>query len=137
MKDLNVQYLAAQEELQRLTAKVASAATAAGPVAGQQQDEVVKSLQAARAKLKEKIAVYKKDLHKVTNDLRKQHVLIAMLKSQNEELKEQLELLKSERANWREYEPLKGSSTTSPKHNSPSSHPGSGSADGAADSPAV
>eukprot|EP00727_Mastigamoeba_balamuthi_P010802 m51a1_g6344 hypothetical protein (306) ;mRNA; r:42720-52249 len=35
-----------------------------GPVARQQQDEVIKSLQAARTKLKEKIAVYKKDLHK-------------------------------------------------------------------------
>eukprot|EP00727_Mastigamoeba_balamuthi_P000732 m51a1_g10656 hypothetical protein (347) ;mRNA; r:30269-38067 len=101
MKDLNVQYLAAQEELQRLTAKVASAAAAAGPVAGQQQDEVAKSLQAARANLKKKIAMYKKDLHKVTNNLHEQHVLVAMLKSQNEGLKEQLELLKSEHANWR------------------------------------
>eukprot|EP00727_Mastigamoeba_balamuthi_P007260 m51a1_g3154 hypothetical protein (121) ;mRNA; f:340192-343043 len=43
-------------------------------------------------------------------------MLIAPLKSQNERLKEQLELLKSERANWREYESLKGTSTTSFKH---------------------
>eukprot|EP00727_Mastigamoeba_balamuthi_P002878 m51a1_g12588 hypothetical protein (68) ;mRNA; r:2523-2957 len=64
-----------------------------------QQDQIIKGLEAARAKLKEKIATYKKEQLRVTNDLHEQHVLIATLKSQNEGLKEQLELLKSEHAN--------------------------------------
>eukprot|EP00727_Mastigamoeba_balamuthi_P003701 m51a1_g13328 hypothetical protein (160) ;mRNA; f:769-1926 len=87
-----------------------------------------------RAKLKEKIATYKKEQVRVSNELHEQHVLIAMLKSQNEGLKEQLELLKSERDNWMEYESLKGTSTTPSKHKVPTSHPAhpaSGSADGA------
>eukprot|EP00727_Mastigamoeba_balamuthi_P014512 m51a1_g9686 hypothetical protein (224) ;mRNA; r:1313145-1328792 len=82
----------------------------------QQQDQIIKGLEAARAKLKEKIATYKKEQVRVTNELHEQHVLVATLKSQNEGLKEQLELLKSERANWREYESLKGTSTTPSKH---------------------
>eukprot|EP00727_Mastigamoeba_balamuthi_P008716 m51a1_g4467 hypothetical protein (129) ;mRNA; r:229532-230549 len=64
-----------------------------------QQDQIIKGLEAARAKLKEKIATYKKEQLRVTNDLHEQHVLIATLKSQNEGLKEQLVLLKSEHAN--------------------------------------
>eukprot|EP00727_Mastigamoeba_balamuthi_P014660 m51a1_g982 hypothetical protein (509) ;mRNA; r:434928-441171 len=99
-----------------------------------QQDQIIKGLEAARAKLKEKIATYKKEQVRVTNELHEQHVLVATLKSQNEGLKEQLELLKSERANWREYESLKGTSTTPFKHKVPTSHPAhpaSGSADGA------
>eukprot|EP00727_Mastigamoeba_balamuthi_P002266 m51a1_g12036 hypothetical protein (218) ;mRNA; f:537-18142 len=83
---------------------------------GSQQDQIIKGLEAARAKLKEKIAMYKKKQVRVTNELHEQHVLIATLKSQNEGLKEQLELLKSEHANWREYESLKGTSTTPFKH---------------------
>eukprot|EP00727_Mastigamoeba_balamuthi_P011251 m51a1_g6749 hypothetical protein (231) ;mRNA; r:3212-17864 len=85
-------------------------------VPAQQQDQIIKGLEAARAKLKEKIATYKKEQVRVTNKLHEQHMLIATLKSQNEGLKEQLELLKSERANWREYESLKGTSTTPSKH---------------------
>eukprot|EP00727_Mastigamoeba_balamuthi_P002018 m51a1_g11813 hypothetical protein (355) ;mRNA; r:384131-386304 len=85
-------------------------------VPAQQQDQIIKGLEAARAKLKEKIATYKKEQVRVTNELHEQHVLVATLKSQNEGLKEQLELLKSERANWREYESLKGTSTTPSKH---------------------
>eukprot|EP00727_Mastigamoeba_balamuthi_P009973 m51a1_g5599 hypothetical protein (264) ;mRNA; f:677872-689834 len=81
-----------------------------------QQDQIIKGLEAARAKLKEKIAMYKKEQVRVTNELHEQHVLVATLKSQNEGLKEQLELLKSEHANWREYEFLKGTSTTPSKH---------------------
>eukprot|EP00727_Mastigamoeba_balamuthi_P001653 m51a1_g11485 putative adenylate guanylate cyclase (232) ;mRNA; f:7185-8090 len=42
------------------------------------------------------IATYKKEQVRVTNELHEQHVLVATLKSQNEGLKEQLELLKSE-----------------------------------------
>eukprot|EP00727_Mastigamoeba_balamuthi_P002989 m51a1_g12688 hypothetical protein (83) ;mRNA; r:2195-3480 len=80
---------------------------------------MIKGLEAARAKLKEKIATYKKEQVRVTNELHKQHVLVATLKSQNEGLKEQLELLKSEHANWREYESLKGTSTTPSKHKCP------------------
>eukprot|EP00727_Mastigamoeba_balamuthi_P012349 m51a1_g7737 hypothetical protein (800) ;mRNA; f:179806-198508 len=83
---------------------------------GQQQDQIIKGLEAARAKLKEKITMYKKEQVRVTNELHEQHVLVATLKSQNEGLKEQLELLKSEHANWREYESLKGTSTTPSKH---------------------
>eukprot|EP00727_Mastigamoeba_balamuthi_P006714 m51a1_g2663 hypothetical protein (404) ;mRNA; r:652549-680377 len=71
-------------------------------------DQIIKGLEAARAKLKDKITTYKKEQIRVTNELHEQHVLVAMLKSQNEGLKKQLELLKSERANWREYESLKG-----------------------------
>eukprot|EP00727_Mastigamoeba_balamuthi_P012159 m51a1_g7566 hypothetical protein (661) ;mRNA; f:148535-164686 len=85
-------------------------------VSNAQQDQIIKGLEAARAKLKEKITTYKKEQVRVTNELHEQHVLIAMLKSQNEGLKEQLELLKSEHANWREYESLKGTSTTPSKH---------------------
>eukprot|EP00727_Mastigamoeba_balamuthi_P011471 m51a1_g6947 hypothetical protein (739) ;mRNA; f:750-9720 len=62
-------------------------------VPAQQQDQIIKGLEAARAKLKEKIATYKEQV-RVTNELHEQHVLIATLKSQNEGLKEQLELLK-------------------------------------------
>eukprot|EP00727_Mastigamoeba_balamuthi_P007658 m51a1_g3512 hypothetical protein (230) ;mRNA; f:888311-896174 len=85
-------------------------------VPAQQQDQIIKDLEAARAKLKDKIAMYKKEQVRVTNELHEQHVLIATLKSQNEGLKEQLELLKSEHANWRKYESLKGTSTTFSKH---------------------
>eukprot|EP00727_Mastigamoeba_balamuthi_P005570 m51a1_g1632 hypothetical protein (715) ;mRNA; f:281264-290668 len=67
-----------------------------------QQDQIIKGLEAARAKLKEKIGMYKKEQVRVTNELHEQHMLVATLKCQNEGLKEQLELLKSERANWRE-----------------------------------
>eukprot|EP00727_Mastigamoeba_balamuthi_P000532 m51a1_g10476 hypothetical protein (160) ;mRNA; f:242-5443 len=81
-----------------------------------QQDQIIKGLEAARAKLKEKITMYKKEQVRVTNELHEQHVLVATLKNQNEGLKEQLELLKSEHANWREYESLKGTSTTPFKH---------------------
>eukprot|EP00727_Mastigamoeba_balamuthi_P011673 m51a1_g7128 hypothetical protein (1438) ;mRNA; f:185953-223544 len=88
-----------------------------------QQDQIIKGLEATRTKLKEKIATYKKEQVRVTNELHEQHVLIAMLKSQNEGLKEQLELLKSEHANWREYKSLKGTSTTPSKHKVPTSHP--------------
>eukprot|EP00727_Mastigamoeba_balamuthi_P000737 m51a1_g10660 hypothetical protein (425) ;mRNA; r:47805-52249 len=103
-------------------------------VPAQQQDQIIKGLEAARAKLKEKIATYKKEQVRVTNKLHEQHVLIAMLKSQNEGIKKQLELLKSEHAKWREYESLKGTSTTPSKHKVPTSHPAHpayGSADGA------
>eukprot|EP00727_Mastigamoeba_balamuthi_P003934 m51a1_g13538 hypothetical protein (74) ;mRNA; f:433-1143 len=65
-------------------------------VPAQQQDQIIKGLEAARAKLKEKIATYKKEQVRVTNKLHEQHVLVAMLKSQNKGLKEQLELLKSD-----------------------------------------
>eukprot|EP00727_Mastigamoeba_balamuthi_P003650 m51a1_g13282 hypothetical protein (89) ;mRNA; f:156-528 len=65
----------------------------------QRQDQIIKGLEAARAKLKEKITTYKKEQLRVTNDLHKQYMLAATLKSQNEELKEKLELLKSEHAN--------------------------------------
>eukprot|EP00727_Mastigamoeba_balamuthi_P000523 m51a1_g10468 hypothetical protein (199) ;mRNA; f:49910-63659 len=65
-------------------------------VPAQQQVQIIKGLEAARAKLKEKITTYKKEQLRVTNDLHEQHVLIVMLKSQNEGLKEQLELLKSD-----------------------------------------
>eukprot|EP00727_Mastigamoeba_balamuthi_P001946 m51a1_g11749 hypothetical protein (563) ;mRNA; r:167521-189205 len=82
----------------------------------QQQDQVIKGLEAARAKLRKKIIMYKKEQVRVTNELHEQHMLVATLKSQNEGLKEQLELLKSEHANWREYESLKGTSTTPSKH---------------------
>eukprot|EP00727_Mastigamoeba_balamuthi_P002328 m51a1_g12092 hypothetical protein (190) ;mRNA; f:13885-15257 len=58
-----------------------------------QQDQIIKGLEAARAKLKEKITTYKKEQVRVTNELHEQHMLVAMLKSQNEGLKEQLELL--------------------------------------------
>eukprot|EP00727_Mastigamoeba_balamuthi_P014387 m51a1_g9573 hypothetical protein (255) ;mRNA; r:926370-931929 len=81
-----------------------------------QQDQIIKGLEAARAKLKEKITTYKKEQVRVTNELHKQHVLVVMLKSQNKGLKEQLELLKSEHANWREYESLKGTSTSPSKN---------------------
>eukprot|EP00727_Mastigamoeba_balamuthi_P007867 m51a1_g3700 hypothetical protein (186) ;mRNA; f:394222-396802 len=84
--------------------------------AAPQQDQIIKCLEAARAKLKEKITTYKKEQVRVTNELHEQYMLVAMLKSQNEGLKEQLELLKSEHANWREYESLKGTSTTPSKH---------------------
>eukprot|EP00727_Mastigamoeba_balamuthi_P001417 m51a1_g11272 hypothetical protein (289) ;mRNA; r:3064-26138 len=60
------------------------------------EDQIIKGLETARAKLKEKIAMYKKEQVRVTNELHEQHVLIATLKSQNEGLKEQLELLKSD-----------------------------------------
>eukprot|EP00727_Mastigamoeba_balamuthi_P003307 m51a1_g12974 hypothetical protein (249) ;mRNA; f:810-3050 len=99
-----------------LTAEIASAAGPGLLVPAQQQDQIIKGLEAARAKLKEKITTYKKEQVRVTNELHEQHVLIATLKSQNEGLKVQLELLKSERANWREYESLKGTSTTPFKH---------------------
>eukprot|EP00727_Mastigamoeba_balamuthi_P008167 m51a1_g3971 hypothetical protein (99) ;mRNA; f:412432-419110 len=66
-------------------------------VPAQQQDQIIKGLEAARAKLKEKITTtYKKEQVRVTNELHKQHMLVVTLKSQNEGLKEQLELLKSE-----------------------------------------
>eukprot|EP00727_Mastigamoeba_balamuthi_P001885 m51a1_g11694 hypothetical protein (89) ;mRNA; f:8448-9405 len=42
-----------------------------------QQDQIIKDLKAARAKLKEKIATYKKEQVRVTNELHEQHVLIA------------------------------------------------------------
>eukprot|EP00727_Mastigamoeba_balamuthi_P005928 m51a1_g1955 hypothetical protein (655) ;mRNA; r:1022457-1026432 len=61
-----------------------------------QQDQIIKGLEAARALLKNKIATYKKEQLRVTNNLHKQHMLIATLKSQNKGLKEQLELLKSD-----------------------------------------
>eukprot|EP00727_Mastigamoeba_balamuthi_P002910 m51a1_g12616 hypothetical protein (177) ;mRNA; f:417-2898 len=67
-------------------------------VPAQQQDQI-KGLKAARAKLKDKITMYKKEQLRVFNDLHEQHTLIVTLKSQNEGLKKQLELLKSEHAN--------------------------------------
>eukprot|EP00727_Mastigamoeba_balamuthi_P003131 m51a1_g12815 hypothetical protein (128) ;mRNA; r:1046-2041 len=54
----------------------------------EEYDQIIKGLEAARAKLKEKIATYKKEQVRVTNELHEQHVLVAMLKSQNEGLKE-------------------------------------------------
>eukprot|EP00727_Mastigamoeba_balamuthi_P003995 m51a1_g13593 hypothetical protein (81) ;mRNA; f:1247-1860 len=46
-------------------------------VPAQQQDQIIKGLEAARAKLKEKITMYKKEQVRVTNELHEQHVLIA------------------------------------------------------------
>eukprot|EP00727_Mastigamoeba_balamuthi_P013779 m51a1_g9023 hypothetical protein (69) ;mRNA; f:191532-196442 len=38
-------------------------------IPAQQQDQIIKGLEAARAKLKEKIATYKKEQVRVTNEL--------------------------------------------------------------------
>eukprot|EP00727_Mastigamoeba_balamuthi_P008058 m51a1_g3873 putative copper-transporting atpase ran1-like (212) ;mRNA; r:445994-447236 len=112
MKDHNVLNRRTQNKMQRLIDQITSAASGLH-VPAQQQDQIIKGLKAARAKLKDKIIMNKTEQLRVTNDLHKQQVLIATLKSQNKGLKKQLELLKSENANWREYESLKGSNTTS------------------------